>query len=66
MKIEVEFRLDDTNEWFAKITDLLGYVQNLGFNDIKIKPEGYGLMKYGVKWEPKSLTDEEHQKLLKE
>lgn len=25
MKIEVELRLDDTNQWFAKITDILGY-----------------------------------------
>ena len=45
MKIEVEFRLDDTNQWYAKITDVLGYARDLGFKEIKIKPEGYSMMK---------------------
>ena len=66
MKIEVEFRLDDTNQWYAMITDVLGYARDLGFKEIKIKPEGYSMRKQGVKWETKSLTNEEHQKLLKE
>jgi len=68
VKLQVEFNLDETDsmQWFPKITDVLGYATNLGFKDIKIKPEGYSIMKYGVKWEPNPLTDEEHQKLLKE
>jgi hypothetical protein len=68
MKIEVELHIDETNsnEWFTKITDVLAYATDRGFKEIKVKPEGYGTMEYGVTWNPKPLTNEEHQKLLKE
>lgn len=54
MKFEVELNLDEPEsmKWFPMVTDVLGYATNLGFKDIKIKPEGYGIMKYGVEWEP--------------
>ena len=45
IKIEVELRLDNTNQWYAMITDVLGYARDLGFKEIKIKPEGYSMMK---------------------
>lgn len=45
MKIEVELRYDDTNQWYAKITDVLGYSTDLEFKEIKTNPEGYSMMK---------------------
>jgi predicted RNase H-related nuclease YkuK (DUF458 family) len=54
VKFEVELNLDEPEsmKWFPMVTDVLGYATKLGFKDIKIKPEGYGIMKYGVEWEP--------------
>jgi hypothetical protein len=69
MRVDIELHLDGSGseQWFVKITELLAHATDLGFKDIKIKPEGYSIMKYGIEYPPAGqATDAERQKALTE
>lgn len=67
-EIDVELHLNEDRliQWLPKISDLVGYAKDIGFTEVKVKPEGQSTIEWKqICDELQPATTQDIQKVLK-